>query len=404
MRTLLAALLLSLAVGRSSIAVAAEADDEGYAMNDVGGTLYLPPGWEMQTWADWEFKAKSRDGVLMRLYLTPFQVEPDAAAAAAFAGSTRERLERDGAVDFEDIVSEVGEAELKGGRTVPAVRTSMRFTFEKQKTKGVVYAAAITGRGQVIHFETITAARQARKAARALDALLAGFELEKLPEETVGPRVASEEAGFAFTAPEGWRAPVTAELGAVRAITAKVGEDKLDPKRCAVAIHPVAVGDPDVIFACEVYAFLGPVDEYSFEGEEAVLHERYFGRSDKPVDPAEKLTMGDRLGFLYKPPVAGHAVRLALAPYDKGLVQMWGLAGTMDEDALDAAVRAAAGSLEFTHEGGGQPVIAMDKRIAYYLKYRPTSPVVLGPAALLVVLVGAGIALGRKKGNKYEDI
>ncbi len=403
MRTLLAALALTLALGSPAVARADEGDD-GYAMNDVGGTLHLPRGWEMQTWADWEFKAKSRDGVLMRVYLTAFQVDPDAAAAAAFATSTQERLTKDGGVDFKEVVSEVGEAALMDGKTVPAVRISMQFTFEKQKTGGVVYAAAFTGKGQVIHVETITASRQARKAAAALDALLAGFQLDKLPEQTEGPRVASEDAGFAFTAPQGWRAPVTAELGAVRAITAKVGEEKLDPKLCAVAIHPVAVGDPDVIFACEVYAFPGPVDDYSFEGEEAELHDRYFGRSDKPVDPAEKLTMGDRLGFLYTPPVAGHPVRLALAPYDKGMVQLWGMGGTMDDAALDEAVRAAAGSTEYTHEGGGQPIIAMDKRVSYYLKYRPTSPLVLGPAALLVLLVGGGVAMGRKKGNKYEDI
>ena len=34
------------------------ANAEPYVMNDVGGTLALPAGFEMTRWSDWDFKAK----------------------------------------------------------------------------------------------------------------------------------------------------------------------------------------------------------------------------------------------------------------------------------------------------------------------------------------------------------
>lgn len=404
MLRLLAAVFLALALALGARpALAQEGEEEGYAMNDVGGELDLPKGWEMQTWSDWDFKAKSPDGVVMRLYLTPFQVEPSAEAVAAWTELYKERLGKDGGVDFTDVQAEVATAVLESGE-VAAVRTSMGFTFEKQASPGIFYAAAFPGEGQVIHVETISAARNARKAAAALDQLLAGFALDKGPAETEGPRVASDKAGFAFTAPEGWRVPLAKELSAVRGMTGKVGESGLDPDKCAVAIVPPASGDPDVIFACEMYQHLGIVDEHSWEGVEAEVHELFFGRAEKPVETAEKIQVGDRLGFLYKPPVAGQTVRMVVAPYDKGIVLMWGLSGHGEDESLDPAVRAAATSLEYTHEGGGQPIVALDKRVSYYLKYRPTSPVVLGPAVLVVLLIGGFVVLSRRKGNKYEDL
>lgn len=400
MRLLLTALL---ALGLSARpALAQEGGEEGYAMNDVGGTLDLPKGWEMQTWSDWDFKAKSPDGIVMRLHLTPFQVQPGPDAAQAWTEMYKERLGHDGGSDFKDVQSEVGTAALETGE-VAAVRTSIGFSLDKGETEGIFYAAAFPGEGQVIHVETISAARNARKAAAALDTLLAGFALEKGPAPTEGPRVASDKAGFAFTLPDGWRAPLTKELGAVRGVTGKVGEATLDPDKCAVGIQPQAVGEPHVVFACEMYQHLGVVDEHSFEGVEAEVHQLFFGRAEKPVEPAKRLQMGDRLGFWYEPPVAGQTVRMAVAPYDKGIVLLWGLSHTVDDAGLDAAAQAAAGSLEFTHEGGGQPIVALDKRVAYYLKYRPTSPMVLGPAALLVALIGGLVVLSRKKGNKFED-
>ena len=375
--------------------------DGAYAMNDVGGGIILPAGWEMQEWSDWNFKAKTADGVLMRLYLTPFQVQPDEAAARAWAGIYKERLEEEGANDFKDPVLSVQTVKLRD-EEVQAARVDLDFNFEKQNTRGVLHAAALVSDGQVVHVETLAAARNDKKAQAALSSLLGGLALTKKPSPA-GPARVETPAAFALTAPPGWRTPLLSELSGTRRVSGKVGEAELDPERCVTFIRPPAVGDPDVIFACDYYKHLSVLDEYSFEGVEGEVHEMFFGRAETPVEKATQIQMGDRVGLLYKPPVAGMPVRLAIAPYDKGMVVMWAMANQLDEAGLDAAVQAILPTVEFTGPGGGAPIVALDKRLSYYLSYRPTSPIVLGPAALLVVLVGGGLAIARRRKPKYED-
>jgi len=395
-------MLLSCALALAlSARPAAAADDEGYAMNDVGATLTLPRGWEMQEWSDWNFKAKTSDGVLMRLYLTPFQVEPSPAAATAWAGMFQQELEGEGGADFAPPAVGVADISLQGS-TRKAATADLSFTFEKQATKGVLHAVSFPAKGQTVHIETITAARNDKAGSAALSSLLANLHIDQGPLDT-GPARVSTDAGFAFSAPEGWRAPLSGELSGTRKVTGRVGESDLKPERCAALIRPPAVGDPDVIFACSLYKHLGIVDAYSFEGVEAEVYQLFFGKADKPVDHAAQVQVGDRLGFLYRPPVAGHAVRLAVAPYDKGVVVMWAMGNHLDDAGIDAAVQAVLPTVEYTDPDGGQPIVALDKRVSYYLSYRPTSPVVLGPAIGLVLLIGGGVLLARKRTPAYHD-
>lgn len=369
--------------------------EEPYAMNDIGGSLSLPKGWEMTEWADWSFKAKSPDGVLFRLYLTPFQVPASDEAAREHAITYQERVDKEGGGAFQPARTRVARLRLASGE-VEGTRADLDFTFERQGEKGVLHAAAFPVKGQVAHFEVISLARNDKKAEAALDGLLAAFRLEKGPEPVITDRVETA-SGFAFAPPPGWRAPLPSELEAVRRMAAKVGEQTLDPKRCAVALRPPARGEPDVLFGCELYKHLGIVDEYSFDAIEAELHQEFFGTASKPVEKARQARFGDRLGFLYAPPVAGHPVRMGIAPYDKGVVLLWAMGQHLDDAALDKAVEAALASFQFTGPDGGAPIVAIDKRIAYYLRHRPTSPFVLGPALLLIAAVGGGVALARKK-------
>ncbi len=368
---------------------------EPYAMNDVGGTLTLPKGWESSEWADWSLKAKSPDGVLMRLYLTPFQVEPSADNGRAWSAMYQERLEKEGGGAFKEPAVEVVSLPLASG-PVQGARVDLDFTFERQKEAGTLHAAAFPVRGQTLHIETVSLARNDKRSREALDTMLAGFSLEKGPDPVNTARVESE-SGFAFTPPPGWRAPLSKELELVRKVSGKVGEETLDPKRCAVVVRPPATGDADVIFACELYKHLGVVDEYSFASVEQELHQEFFGSAAKPVDVATQARFGERLGFLYAPPVAAHPVRLAIAPYDKGVVLLWALSNQVDEAGLDSAVQATLASFEFTGPDGGAPIVALDQRIGYWLKHRPTSPMVLGPAALIVLAIGGAVALSRRR-------
>lgn len=370
-----------------------------YPMSDVGATLILPAGWGQGTWSDWDFKAASPDGsVHFFLWMTAFQAEINAENAAAWGEMYKADLEKE---NFANIQVASTAVEQINGRQTAKARLTFRLDGGKGP-EGVFHAAAIQGAGHVIHIRTVAAERNEKKAIAALDDVLEQLQLDKAPLPVEGPAV-STEAGFAATLPAGWRAPLAVELDAVLEITAKLGQEKLAPETCWVAIRPPAVGDPDVIFACSSYLYLGPVDEHSFEGVETEVHERFFGRVETPVPAAEKVQIGDRLGFYFRPPRETHPLRLAVAPYGAGdIMQMWGLGNHLDAGGLDEAMMALLGTVQFTGPEGGKPMIGVDRWVSYYLKYRPTSPVVLGPVAALLALVGA-LAFRKKKPTLDPD-
>lgn len=387
--TLLAPLLLAIAP--------AVAEPASYPMSDVGATLILPSGWGQGTWSDWDFKAASPDGsVHFFLWMTPFQAEITPEAAAAWGELYREDLAKE---NFADIQVSKTSVETVAGRATARARLTFRLDGGKG-AEGVFHAAAFQGAGHVIHVRAVASERNEKRAVAAIDDVLSQIHLDKEPLPTGGAEV-STEAGFAATLPPGWRAPLAPELDAVLQITAKLGQEKLAPETCWVAIRPPPVGDPDVIFACSTYLYLGPVDEHSFEGVEAEVHDRFFGRVETPVPVAEKVQVGDRLGFYFRPPRETQPLRLAVAPYGQGdIIQMWGLGNHLDAAGLDEAMMSLLGTVTFTGPDGGKPMIGADRWISYYLKYRPFSPVVLGPVVAVLALVGA-LAF-RKKKPKFE--
>ena len=390
---MLRAFLFCLALNLSLSTAHASDEADGYGMADVGATAWLPDGWTSITWADWELIAESKDrSVRLKLWTTPFQVTPDDASARAWADLAATQYQAQGHVDVGVVATGVRE---QAGR--PTAWATLQFKFaEDKRQSGVVYLRSVAGAGQVIHISTLASARNSKAAEAAADAIVDRLRLDKVPLDTSGDRVESA-AGFAATLPTGWRTPLEPELGKLREATAVVGEEKLDPARCWAALRPPPRGDkPDVIFACQLGVHLDPVDARSFADIEAELHARFFGRSDNPVPAATPVTVGDRMGFYFRPPVKTEAVRLVLAPYNGGLMMLWGLSGHLDEAGLDSALTALLPTVTFTADGGGQPIIGIDRRVAYYLKWHPTSPMVLGPAALLAALVIGGVALSRR--------
>ena len=89
---------------------------EPFLMNDVGGTLMLPAGFEMVRWSDWDFKAKGANGTLMyKLWLTPYQAPINEVTGAVFADEYVRKLGNEGGGD-----GELQRTEIKtlGGRDV----------------------------------------------------------------------------------------------------------------------------------------------------------------------------------------------------------------------------------------------------------------------------------------------
>jgi hypothetical protein len=385
--------VLLLAAGLGAPLARAGDEKDGYGMADVGATAWLPPGWSSVSWADHQLVAESGDrSIRLRLWTTPFQVRPDEAAARAWADAVVADYQGQGHGEVGVVESGLRE---QAGR--PTAWARLRFQFQEDpRQTGIVHLRSVEGAGQVIHLSALSAARNAAAAEAAIDRILGELRLDKPPLDTSGDQVETA-AGFAATLPAGWRAPLAPELPLVRKATAALGEDALPPERCWAGIRPPLQGErPDVVFACQLGLHLDPVDAHSFADIEAELHTRFFGRADEPVPAAAPVQVGDRMGFLWAPPVKGDAVRLVLAPYDGGTMMLWGLGAQLDGAALDGALQALLPTVRFTGEGGGHPIIGFDRRVATSGSRRRSSPLVIGPALLLLALVGAGVALARR--------
>ena len=360
-----------------------------YPMNDAGITLTLPKGWEMTRWSDWDFKAKGGDGLLFNVSTTSYQVPVTPETVKAWAEQDASDMKKQG---FSDAVVVSATVEQVHGRPTGRVQLALK-PDDGRPLRAVYYGADFEGAGQVIHLYAIGLTRFDDRVKGTIDDVLDKLTLDKAPEKDAGPTV-STKAGFSATLPAGWRAPFPEEMDAVTALTAKVGEDKLNPDDCWVALLPPAVGDADLIVTCHTGLYLGPIDEHSAEGEEPGVRDHFFGKVTPPVPAGQAVPIGDRTGLYFRPSVEGvPPLRLAVAPYGGGEVMIsWGLGSHLDGAGMDAAMMGMLPTVKFTGPDGGKPQIGLDRWLSYYLRYRTFSPMVLGP---FVLMLGAFVGLLR---------
>jgi hypothetical protein len=359
----------------------AEEEAPEFLLADFGVRIDLPDDWRMQKWADWEFKAEKADqSVKLFAWGAPYQQVPVEADLDAWAGVMVDKVGtiggKDPKVDSKAVVS-------LGGRQV--ARTDVVFDFPGD-LKGIMAGATFAVEGQMFHMGVIAADKRADKAREAIDMLVGRLEVTKPPADLASDVSA---AGMDTKLPEGWRVPHAKEMKPVTAAATKLKIDDLEA--CWTAIHPVAAKDPDVMITCQGGALLGVVDSYSFEGVEAELRKNLWGSA--PVEAATPVELADRTGFLYETP----ALAMGVVPYDQGITRTWALG--RDAAVLTSAVGA---TLKASNWSGPHPT-GLGDQVSYYISYRPTSPMVLGPVGLLLLLgVGLATQLG-KGGNKYED-
>ena len=372
---------------------------EPFLMNDVGGTLTLPAGFEMVRWSDWDFKAKGANGTIMyKLWLTPFQTPINKESGKVFADEYVRKLGSEGGGDGKLRGTEI---KTIGGRDV--VISEIVFKAKGgEGAEGVYIGAAMAGSGQTIHSRVISSRRNAKSARKALESTLTTFTLKKKPLDVVTGEVASG-AGFGATLPEGWRSPVEPEMSEVLSITSKMWKSDLGADECFSAIKTTGIGEPDVLFACSKFWDGSPVDELSFADIEQEWREVFFGKAGTELPPGELVEVGDRTGALFRPRDGENPIRLLVAPYDGGLMATW-LRGTGgDAASADAALMALAPTIKFTGPDGGKPLIRPDRWVSYYLTHRPTHPFVLAP---VVLIIGGVVVLARRgRGrNPYDDL
>lgn len=372
-----------------TLSLALAAPETTYAITDGGLTLSLPKGFTMSTYSNLDAEAKSEDGPqLFKLWLTTWQIDVTETSAKAWSAGYVKMLEGEG---LTDVKLDKVEVVTIGGRAT----AQARLTFTANKNPGVAYFMAMPVAGQVVHARMISSAKKEQAALASMTSIFETMKLDKPAYPAV--REVSTAAGFAATLPEGWRVPYTEEMSDVVALTTMLGKDEINPDNCWVGVRPPASGKADVLMACTGGYYLGPVDEHSFAGEEVLLREHFFARVSTPIAPAEPITVGDRMGFYYKPGTGKTPIRMAVAPYGAARVMVaWGLGAQMDDATLDQVMNTTLATVKFTGPDGGAPQIGIDKRIGYWLSYRTTHPVVLGPILLVVVGFAAMIRKMRK--------
>lgn len=391
----IASVLVLLSFARTAVAE----EDEPYFMADVQATVNLPPRWNMSRWSDWDFKAESRDrAVMMWLFMTPYQITPTEEAAKKWAELHEARLvdNQAGAISLDRVeITEVA------GR--PTAELDYSFRFNGDGPRGVYRAMVFAADSKNIHISTLAAARRAGRAEDAVRFITENLEvdrpavdLQKLSGRAVSP------AEFEALLPEGWRLPTPNETVKVTARASALGEESIDTEKCWVAIQPLVEREPDLMLFCQRGWYLDPVDEHSWEGISELVRQKFFGSNPAQV---EKVEVANRLGFLYIPDMPAGAVRMAVLPYNQGIVHGWGLAEKDREEQLGEDFRAVVNSLQFTGPGNGQPHIGFAQWLSYAIKYRRTDPVVLVPAIAIVGLFTfLLVALARRRTPNYEDL
>lgn len=365
-----------------------------YEMNDLGGAVILERGWDLAPggWSDSSFKFQ-RSNKHTQLYVWHEAGQPavDDRSAEQWGARHAERIDDQSGISGATVSRTA--VETIGGRPTAVAEVSAKF---EDDTPIVASVLSFVSGGKTIFIRAMGRDRFADEVRADARLIAETMTVKEGPLEA--DRSLSVADNFEATLPDGWRKPFETELSDAIKVAAQAGEYK--PEKCFIGMRPSAAGEPDVMFACGTYMHVGPVDEYSFEGVEAEVHEKFFGSSSKPVDAATPVEVGDRTGFYFAP---REGYRLALAPYDKGLMMTWGISPGGDEEAIDAAMKATLSSVTFTGPEGGAPIIGPDKWVSYYLSYRPTSAPVLGGGAVVLALIGGvGFLATRKKKNPYE--
>jgi hypothetical protein len=376
----------------------AQAQDEPLYMADLGMSVTIPNGFRVPRWSDWDLdgvdKAKTTQ---VKITSTPFQVEFTEQAAKVWADLAVQDLESGSHTDVNVVSTAITEVD---GRVTAVAEIRYRHNG---KDAAVLYQRSFLLRGKVAHLRAIGLARNASRVRRALASWDKGITLDKAPldlADTYGPLVS--EAAFESTLPQGWRKPLAVELRPVRELAAKTGQGKIDKERCWVAIKPYPEGDTALLLACQQGAWVGQVDENSFAAKQEQLKELIIG--DMDVGPATALPASSdgRLSPMYTLSGSGDlAVRVAVAPYDKGLMVVYAIGKAQDGKELEAALAQVLETTTFTGpDGGPHPVSVLDW-IDYALKFRPIFFAPLG--LFLVGLLGVFFKLATRKPS-YEDI
>jgi hypothetical protein len=371
----------------------AEAKDEEFLLGDLGVKID-PAGWHMDRWSDWDFRATSADGtVILGVWATPLQT-PIGSDAAAWGPAIEAKLVEFGARD-----PKIGGTRVDAG---PPPTARVEYTFDLPGgAKGVAFAATREIAGQDLQLVAMTRAPTGARAKTLLESTLAKLEMRKPP--LPAPKGPLEVGGHAIPAPEGWRKPLEAEADTVLAEVTAIGGEELTG--CGWLFHPVPGQKPGILLVCPSRQHFGVLDALTVDDVAAEVAPHLFGKAAPP--PASFLQLPDRGALVWKVPVAGKGLRMALVPVGTTAMRVWA-AAPADDAALDAALKDALTGATWAapHE------LVWTEQASYYLNYQPLSPQVLCPVTGVLCPLGllaaagtaGGLAWSRRKKKATDDL
>ena len=368
----------------------AESADEEYLLGDIGVRIDLPRSVNMTRWSDWDFKAETKDRmVMMFAWAAGVQSPMQGTDAKDWAGEFIKKATTIGGSDAKQASAAF--VDVNGATTT---NVSVAFTFDG--TPMFLHGSAHEVAGTTFYMATVANKRNSRRAARLRDTLRDTLDLRSPPAEVQFGQVL-RAAGVETTLPDGWRAPLDTEMTIVNKELSTIGVTLED--HCFAAIHPHP-GDnqPDLAATCQGGMWLGIVDELSFNDKEELVRTKMFGKA--PVKPATPVELEDRMGFAYQHALSDRALSVGIIPYNEGLSRTW-IIGDLSNQANNAA--ALTTMLGQSVYEGAHPVSLGDR--FENLMYRPFMLAgVLG--GLLLILGGALLGAKRVLGGgtpNYED-
>jgi hypothetical protein len=368
------ALLLLLALVSSP----ALADDPEFLLDAYGARVELPSGWQGTpgSWTSEAFDAKTADGSLLFFsWGSNFQSPMNDAGLDDWGARLVKKALGRGMSEARVVSSEIREV---GKRRVAVFELAVEATAGK----GVMFGTAEAVDGHVFHMMVMTGSRKRRAGQAAVDAFIKQLDIQAPPAELAwGAAVGA--ADHTAKLPSDWRPVLETEKDDFKRFIKDLGV--ADTSECWTAIRPRGPMDPDVMLACGAPIYLGVVDEYSYEGVEETVREKLFGAGASQIQPAIQRQVGDRLGFRYLADLGDRKMALGVLPTESGVMRVWTV--TQGDDAgvaLDGVLTSSA--FEGAHPAD------LSETVSYYLAYRPFSPAVLGPAGLLLLILGGGLA------------
>lgn len=381
---------------------AAEGEEEAprFLLGDIGVKINLDEErtWAMDYWSDNQFKAKRNNDVFLFVWVTPFQVPFTGDTLEDWGTTYTRRGAREGGVEPTVRESSMGEVQgIEAGQFIVDMKSSEDVPL-------VLHGVGFPVPGHTLHFATIGLGSAEAEVKAALDEVVTKLEIQSKPPEL--PFGGEAKANVAEgTLPDHFRKPLLPTESAFLVNLAKQQVGRASVGGCVSGVHPLPNGKADLLLICQDKKTLGLLDEYTFADRDAELREAWF--TGMKAEPAQTIALGDRTALLYdvglpaqggKP---GPRAFVGAVRNDKGLAKLWVVSGGTDHATLRTQAEAALKSFTFSKP----PEIDFRESVIYYLQYRPTDPVVIGPAvgiAVVILLLIVFFAWGIRRQMKIQ--